>query len=108
MQALRAGQLRRQITLQHNVVGSGTTGQDTFTPTTYATVWARIEDLQAVQSIEDGKQVAVATHLITIRYRSDVDPTDLILWDTRTFNLVGFIEDERHRWIQITAKELHA
>jgi len=103
---MRAGQLRHTIELQHSTPTQGATGHPTMTWATYGTVHARIE---TTDSDDQGQkqQTTLTRHTITIRYRSDVEPTDRIKWGARHLNIKGNpIPDERFRELQITAIEV--
>lgn len=47
---------------------------------TYATVWASVVAVGGSESVEDDQRVSRGTYQVEIRRRSDLRPTDRILW----------------------------
>ena len=81
------GKLRHTIQLQNKTRTDDGIGGFSTTWTTYATVKAHIEEMA-------GKEVVIANRLdaskiirATIRYRSDVDETDRIIYKGKAHNI---------------------
>lgn len=64
---------------------------------------ATARDLERVGA---GTVITTATHIITGRYRSDVDTTTRVLFEGRTFHLTGVRNpEERNETLECTADE---
>lgn len=102
------GELRRRVSLR-SVTVTNVNGQPSETEALRALVWAKV-DPATPASIEQlfGAQIqAVASHLITIRYRGDVALTDRIVWGSRVFHVRGKVDTgERHRWLVLACQEV--
>jgi SPP1 family predicted phage head-tail adaptor len=94
------GALRHQVTLQGPgaLVADGDGGY-TQTPATVGTVWASIQPATArdLERIVANVEQANASHLVTIRYRDDVNTTTQVLYGTRVLKVTGMQNpDERN------------
>lgn len=74
---LRAGELRHLVELQEKAEGPGRDeyGKPTFTWTTRAKCWCKIEQLTANEQLIAQQQNSQATHKIATRWMSSVHPT---------------------------------
>lgn len=106
---MRAGLLRHWLTLQNpTTVPDGRGG---FTPT-----WAALSPSPVKGSIESipGSQRAIAgtvlagtTHVVTMRYHSEVTTKTRILFGTRVFAVTGLANiDERSRELRVECAEV--
>ena len=92
---MEPGKLRHNVELQRATIAAPTaSGQRKPGYTTYATVWA---GFQAQSSYTEdanlgGKRAAQVRTLVVMRQRSDVVPTDRIVWDDgRIFDVIGLL-----------------
>lgn len=83
-------------------------GQSEDYSTTTATVWAKVSQESGSEG-EGGQQVHhTGRYMVTIRYRSDVDPTSRITWGSRTLRITGIRDpdDGRKRFLELTCEEV--
>lgn len=107
----RPGALTHRVVIQANTPSVSDLGENTesWATVTNGTVWMSIRPVTATEAIRAGQAVAVASHVFTMRYRSDlsVTPAHRLSYDSRTFEIVGCYDvGERHRWMEITAREV--
>lgn len=108
---MRAGTLRRRVTIQEQVSTQDASGQpvDTWNPiATNPTVWASVEDLSGKEALRDGAFTAQITTTVTMRYRSDLKSGMRIVDGTRTLEIAAppIDKDGRRRALEILCKEI--
>src|SRR5690625_342560 len=93
--ALSAGHLRHRIDLQKNVkTQDAQTGESADKWVTYKTIWARVEPLSVRDFISAQAAQSQVTARITIRRRSDIEPSHRIKYRGRLHKIVGILEDK--------------
>lgn len=107
---MRAGRLRHLVTLQAlgTRVDDGAAG-GSIPFVSYATnIPAAVIPLQGSELFQRAQFEATLTHRIEIRYRSDVKPSDRVLYGTRVFDIKSPPIDleERHRETHLMCEEL--
>ncbi len=103
---MRAGELRHQITLQSPSKTQNTFGEEVITYSTAATAWAHIETLSESEYLDQQRAGASLTHKVTIRNRSDVEPTWRVVWDARTFEISAVLSDNLGREMTLMCSEV--
>lgn len=104
---MRSGLLRHKVLLQSMTDGKDTDGAPSETPTALASVWAAIRPVNANEVFRAAHFEGDVTHIITIRYRSDVTPKTRILYGTRVFDIRSVLNvEERNRELELTATEI--
>lgn len=107
---MRAGQLRQRVTIQEKIAEQDGFGEEIITYSDWATVWARVEPVDATELNDQQRAAANATHRVTIRYRRDLVPTMRLAWAdgdvTRVMEINGIVPDAARREIVITAVEI--
>ena len=88
----QTGQLDQRIVIKRkNVTGVDSTGADTLgTPTTVATLWARVEDLDGLELTAALQRWSTARYKITIRRQPSVtiNTSDYITWQGNTMDIL--------------------
>lgn len=85
---MRAGDLDRQVTLQHvTVAAADANGSKAQTFADYATVWAQKIDAGGREFFSAGQEQAEIDTRFKIRYRSDVLITDRLTVDGLTYEI---------------------
>jgi SPP1 family predicted phage head-tail adaptor len=104
---MRAGELRHRITIQQQTISRDSYGAEVPEWSTLATVWAKIVTTSGAEQIE-AAQVATATltHEVTIRWRSDVQPTMQVLWGSRTLTIRAVVDDNVKRMLILSCDEV--
>lgn len=103
---MRAGRLRKKVTIERYTTARGTYGEETETWATLLSVWAAIEPISGGEAIQGGTVDAKVSHMITMRY-TDITPADRITFSGRTFNLKSVLDrEERGVKLQIEALEV--
>jgi SPP1 family predicted phage head-tail adaptor len=94
---MRAGDLRRRVTIQKRQSTQDGDGQRSETWTAVATVPAKIEPLGGRELLLAKAMGAESTHQVTMRYRADLDATMRIVYQGRIFNINNLNDpDARH------------
>jgi SPP1 family predicted phage head-tail adaptor len=94
------GKLDRRVTLQSASVSTDGFGQSVRTYGTLAQVWAKVEYRGVPKEGEDGEKLASVNKVrFTIRYRSDVDATTKISWDSKSYEIEGVSLEGRERYL---------
>jgi SPP1 family predicted phage head-tail adaptor len=79
----------------------------TPTQTSYATMWAEVEPVTATERMQDEAIQTEVTHVIRMRYRSDVSSKDVVTWRGRRLEVVSAIDvGARRIQLELTCKEL--
>lgn len=74
------GELDKRVKLQTRSETAASAGGTTETFSDVATVWAKVEPLAVGKYIAGAQVEKVATHRVTIRYRSDYKAITYLLW----------------------------
>lgn len=99
-------ELRHRITFQS--VAQVTDGMGGFTSTwgDVATVWAKVEPVNASERLISEKLETQRSHKVKIRYRTDITTDMRFIFKGRTFQVKGFYSpDERDSYTFIDAEE---
>lgn len=106
---MRAGRLRRRVTIQSQSTSRDAAGQPVDTWTDVATVWAAVEDVQGREIIRGGGAVtAHVTTTVRMRHRTDID-TGMRIVDGSRILLVAAPPidlDGRRREIEVLCQEV--
>jgi SPP1 family predicted phage head-tail adaptor len=100
------GDLTRRIVIQRATTSKDAMGQPIQTWATYTTVWAGYSPISDGERVRANEIYANLSARFTIRYSTlvaSVDARDRVVFDGRTFDIVGVKETEFHRWLEITA-----
>lgn len=103
---ISAGELDRLIQLQH---GTATNDPESNEPikswATYATLWAKMEFLRSVEGEASAREYAEYGLFFTIRFRSDVEPEDRIVFESENYEIIGRPRElDRRRGLKIQAR----
>lgn len=102
---MQAGKLDRQISLLHYSQTKDSAGGIVESYSSYATVWASVQDLRGSQMFAAQQVNSAITTKFRIRYRTDVLATDRIEWKGRQFDIVGApIELGRNEGLELVGK----
>lgn len=93
---IRAGQLRRRVTIQQPT-RTNTDGRISKTWANVATVWAQFTDTRGREFMAARQVNSQLTHIIRIRYRSDVKPTWRVLHGSTILNIVSATDPNQRR-----------
>lgn len=76
------GQMRERVVIQQPTTGTDTTGGETTTPATLATVWAAVRPWPRAggEFIKAGAHGSHVDYEVEIAYRGDVTPTMRLSW----------------------------
>ena len=103
---MKAGDLNKRITFQHQTKVPDGMGGFTMTWTDAATVWAAIWPVSASEVVQANAPVMVVSHRIRIRYRSVMKASWRIQFGNRYFNIVSIINpNQEGRILDIMVKE---
>lgn len=109
-----AGSLRERITLQRNTPTVNSRGAETRGWADFAsvpTVWARVQWAPGGERVQDNRELPVARHLITIRWRTDITPDDRVIWHASGGDRTLAIDDlgdpdDMRQWLQLSCYEV--
>lgn len=104
----RIGRLaRHRVTIQTPGNGRDALGEIVPTWTNVATgIPAEVRSINAQEVLNADQQDAIVTHLITIRYRTDVTPLMRLKEGARIYNIVRTVDpDGRSRRLEIHCRE---
>lgn len=96
---MRAGKLRRRVTLQKPVLAQDQeTEAQVKTWVDVAKVWADVVYLNGIETLKSATDVSIAKASIRIRFRADVDATwrvvDVYRGKTTYFNISAVLDDD--------------
>lgn len=84
-----ARSLDQLVTLQKRATGTDSLGHPSETWEDVADVWAKVEPVTTRDQFEGGRQVALGTYKVTIRFRADVLPSWRLMWRGRPLVIMG-------------------
>lgn len=101
---MNIGMMDRRITLQSRTVTQDATGEADETFTTVTTVWAQVTPTREAEPFTDSDQhQAKVTQTFKIYYRSDVDYTTRIVYQSDNYNIESIKELGRREGLEIKA-----
>lgn len=104
---MRAGRLRRRVTIQEKTVSRNSYGEEIITWSDVDTVWAAVEPLHGREYTEMRRAGAEVTTRIIMRYRDDVTPAMRITWDSHVYDIESVIDvDGRHVQLELMCREV--
>ena len=94
------GKLDRRITLRTASVSADGFGQAVRTYSDLVKVWAKVEYRGVPKEGDETERLTSVNKVrFTIRYRSDVDATTKISWDSKTYEVEGVSLEGRERYL---------
>jgi SPP1 family predicted phage head-tail adaptor len=94
------GWLRHQVTVESSAGAPDGAGGETVTWDTVATLWARLEPVNAGERIVAGHLSGVVTHEVILRWRGDIAGGMRIGYRGRTFRVLAVHDpDETRRYL---------
>ncbi len=103
---MRAGRLRKKVTIERYTATRGSYGEEVETWATLLAVWAAIEPASGTEAVQGGAVDAKVTHMVTMRH-TDITQADRITWSSRVFNIVRVLDrQERGTELKIEAIEV--
>ncbi len=102
---MRAGELRQRIIIQANRPTRDAFNAEVAAWSTFATAWARVETLSGHESITQQAAAALVTHRVTIRHRTGIVPSMRVVFDSRVFEIVAVLEDNKNRETRLMCVE---
>lgn len=101
------GDLNRQITIQQYAATRDTFGGEVQTWANVATVWASKAHRTSREFFAAQKTNAETTDLFIIRYRSGITPKVRVIFDGKTYDIIGANDpDGRRRELHLLCSEV--
>ena len=101
---MQLGDLRRRVTLQNYTDAVDEHGQEVRTWADIAEVWADMTYQSGGEDYQADQRVAERIVKFTIRYRSDVDETCRVYYDSRYFYIEGIERMHRKRYLILKSR----
>lgn len=98
---MRIGPLRERITIQQKSRAADDMGGAAATWAAIATtptVWARVERLTGKETMTQMQVQGSFTHKVWMRYRTDLDLGQRIVWGSKTLNIRATLTDEKRAY----------
>jgi SPP1 family predicted phage head-tail adaptor len=89
MASISAGELDRKIDLQSFTTSTNDYNEEVPTWATYASVWAKMEFHTSVEARHQARQYAEMGLYFTIRWRADLDPSHQLVFEGKTYRIIG-------------------
>jgi SPP1 family predicted phage head-tail adaptor len=101
---MQAGDLRDRITIRRRTETKNSRGGLDIGWADLASVWANVRSLNGREALIGGVLTGVSYFEITVRYRTDLEPSQQILWGDRELNIIS-AEDKSgtRQWTAIQA-----
>lgn len=103
---VRAGSFDRIVTIQQQTIGENSAHEPTESYATLATVRAQVVPSGAREATTADAIRAAKTTRFRIRYRSDVTEKDRVVFDSKTYKILGLTEIGRREVLEIDADYL--
>lgn len=99
---MQAGKLNRRVTIQQKTVVYDELHQPVSGSwTDLATVWASVLHISGIETIKAGADVSVTQASIRIRYRSGLDSSMRVLFDGKTYDIRGVLDDANREYTDL-------
>lgn len=99
--------MRHRVTLQTAAESLSALGEPSLTWSAIATVWASIEPLRGREFILSQAESVSVDARIRIRYRSDVDTGDRVVWGSHTYDIHSVIRPlEKANYLELMVSEV--
>lgn len=102
---IKIGDLNKRITLQAQTRTVDAGGGRPVVWVDMATVWAKKVTHRSDEAVQAMATTGLKVHTYRIRYRTDVKTSWRIKDGDIYLNIIGIIEVQRRRWLDLTAKE---
>jgi SPP1 family predicted phage head-tail adaptor len=103
---VRAGNLRRRLTLQSRAIDRDDRGGAIESWSTTATVWGSVIPSSGREAWQAEQSQAQVTHQVTIRYRAGVTPRMRLLDGSRVLHIASAVDvDSRKRELTLMCVE---
>lgn len=103
---MEIGKLRHRVTIEKYTETRSSAGQVLKTYTTSSTRWAQIRPLTTKEILQAQQIHAEITHELFLRYPLDVSTKDRVIYNSRTFEIIGVtIINEENRFIKLNCVE---
>ncbi len=103
---MRVGSLRYLVSIEDYTESDNDYGEEIKSWSRYVYAYARISPLSGTEKYISAEKHATATHQITIRYVSGVEPKMRIVFGERIFEIVSVINvGERDKMMQLIVTE---
>lgn len=99
------GELDRRITIYYNIEGENDFGEIELTRRELISVWAKFEPGTGSEATEANKVTASLTAKFTIRYRTGLNETMSIYFDSEWYDIISINKIDRKRYLEITAEK---
>jgi SPP1 family predicted phage head-tail adaptor len=86
------GRLRHRVTLQQDTGTKNANHEIVPTWTDVASIYCAVKGVSGVEAIQGMQLDATTTHLVEMRYRSDVQPRMRLLWGSRVLNISSVVD----------------
>jgi SPP1 family predicted phage head-tail adaptor len=103
---MRAGKLRHVVTIKSKTVTQDSYNQEIITWTEVATVRAAIETPTGNEYLDVESKGASISHKVTIRYYRSLAPTMIVVWGSRTFEIIAVLDDNQNRETLLMCNEV--
>lgn len=104
--SLRAGRLRHRLTFMSPIQTPDGKGAVTESYATTAVAWGSIEPLRGKEYFESQLINSEVTGRIVTRYLGVINPSMIIIFNGRTFEIISIINvEEKNQELQIMVKE---
>lgn len=100
---MRSGRLDRLITIQVKTSTEDSFGEMIETWATLAEVWAELKYLRGSEWFAAQQEGASVDVIFRIRYRDDVTPLNVIVYDSRTYDISAVLELGRREGLELYA-----
>lgn len=101
---MHPGQLDRTITIQTFTVAQDATGQPIQTWSTLAIVRASVLEVNARERFQALREVGVFSAVFTIRWLSGLNDRNRVIYDGKTYDIVGIQEQGRRQWLALSGE----
>ena len=86
------GELDKRVIIEREINTPDRFGGQILTVSTVATVWAHIRPKSAREFIQDTRVNNSTAYLFVIRWRSDIQPSDRLVWLGVSYNITGILD----------------
>jgi len=101
---MRSGKLDRQITIERKTITQDEYGDEVETWDEFLICKAKVMPMRAWERFRNEKLVSEEVYVFTIRYYSNINVEDRIVYENKYWDIIGKAELGRRRGIELTAE----
>ena len=103
---MNAGGFDQRVTIQSKTATRAANGEEVLTWTTFATVWAKVEQLSGREFFAGAQMQDWVNARVTIRYKAGVVHDMRVTWRGDPLEVVSVVEKGRKEYVELMCRRV--